>query len=508
MNPAPQPAPPVQPPALPDRAPEVSAGLPHPFLRSQADWVPPALALTPEGPAISTDAWSGRHIGWYDGTGWAPLTSGTAWFRAPRWECGRLTVLVQDDPAREGGIRRTLDGRPGGPDADADPAPEQPAGLKALSLPPAARVLAVSTAPDDPARSCVLLGRGPVRRVVLLSPDPGRTLDAPVAAVGPWTSPEEVLVVIEEWPARRLHAWNTRTGDLRALLAGDSDGVVADVAAAGGRVAVTWTSPVQPRRAQLFDEAALGPDARRPRLTPDTAAGLVPPAPQTVVLTSGSGHHLPCLVQPAAGPARGTVVLLHGGPNGAHLGTWSPLADSLALHGWKVVRPNVRGSSLLDPSVRPPLPGLYGVDDVQDVADVVSALGTGPVVVGGVSYGGYLAARTALRAGVQGVFSLGGFLRMTDIADSAHPEVRGFLGALSKRIAPDEPLARTPYFIAHGREDSRIPAAALERYRDALPAGSRLLVIDDEGHGILTDAAARIVFAELFAWLDALWRRG
>jgi pimeloyl-ACP methyl ester carboxylesterase len=192
-------------------------------------------------------------------------------------------------------------------------------------------------------------------------------------------------------------------------------------------------------------------------------------------------------------------VLLHGGPNGANLGTWSPLAQSLVLHGWRVVQPNIRGSLVLAPAI--PVPECYGADDAADVAAVIHQLAVGPVVVGGFSYGGYLATRTAhLSERVEAVFLLGGFLHLHNLRNSDYEPLRGFLRATAGRFAADRALARVPHFVAHGARDPRIPVAAV--LAEDLPAGSATLVAEAEGHGIVTDRAARTVFPRLFDWLD------
>jgi dipeptidyl aminopeptidase/acylaminoacyl peptidase len=456
----------ADPPPLPDRAPEVTAGLPYPFRRSQLDGGPPAFALTPAGPVVSTDAWSGRQLALWDGTAWTRLTTTPGWHTGPKWTDEGLVADCYEDLAAERHVTRPV-----------------PWGYERESFAPAG--------PD-----AVLLRRARARRVVSTSNE--SLLDAPVTALGSRLSPDELVVIVERWPARLPHVWHTRTGDLRPLVDAPS-AVVDHVQRVNGAVAFSWTTPEQPRRLTIVPLATL--HAGRPvTLTPDTPAGEVPP-PARPVVVEGPACPLPCLVSDPATPCRGTIVLLHGGPNGAHAGTWSPLAQSLVLRGWRVVQPNIRGSLVLDPPL--PIPRSYGADDAEDVATVIDQLAEGEVVVGGVSYGGYLATRTAhLSRRVQAVFVLCGFLHRTNLKYSEYEPLRRFLKATAGRFAPDRPLARVPHFVAHGARDPRIPVKALLVAH--LPNGSTTVVVRTEGHGIVTDHAACTVFPRLFDWLDYL----
>lgn len=418
-------------PPLPDRG--SADGLPAPFARAQVDDLDPAFALTPDGPVVSTDAWSGRHLAVLSRGRWRRLTAGDEWHRVPRWT-GALEHFS------------------GGPD-------DEPFVVETVSV------------QGDQVASVVR--RGWVRRVALN----GVVADLPpIVELGPWLDASSLLVVRERWPARLPFAWDTGTGALRPLLAG---GVASGFQRAGSVVGFTWTAGGRPRRLELDFSLRFGTTAR-----PVVVPGPVCP--------------LPCLVHDVRAP-RGTVVLLHGGPNGAHLDTWSPLVDSLVLAGWRVVRPNVRGSGLLDETLRPPRPERYGVEDAEDVCAVIRSLAVGPVVVGGTSYGGYLAVRTAARsASVRAVFLLGGFTAASDLSDTTHPAVRAFLSAAT--FAPDTPLPPVPHFVAHGKDDPRIPFDAVASH--PYPAGSAFVAFDG-GHGVRTDAAARTVFPALFTWLDA-----
>ncbi|WP_410600792.1 alpha/beta hydrolase [Amycolatopsis sp. lyj-90] len=469
-------------PPLPDRAPDIVRGLPGPFARAQLDGFEPAFALDGRGrPLVSTDAWSGRHLAVPETTGWRQLTSGSSWYRRPQWTNSGLTCEVFDDLASESGRMLRLSA-PGMPLADA----------------PEART--VRRNPDLPGRVAFLTKDG-WSRVALCQEDgkaPARLGN--VVELGPWLGRDEVLVTRERWPSRQLCRWDVTTGAVRSVLAG-ADLVVSGVRRVGDVVGLCWTSTGQPRRLELLPVGRI----RRAAHLPVVPGSRHAPTPTRAVVIDGPACRLPCLWYEPDQPPRGTIVILHGGPNGMNVATWSPFADSLVLDGWRVVLPNVRGSGILDPSLRPPRPARYGDDDVKDVLAVVRRFATGPVVLGGRSYGGYLAARTAAEStAIKAVFLLGGFFATTDLDEAEHPGVAAFLGAPGTRFAPDRPPAAVPHFVAHGRGDQRIPVGAVTRHADRLASGSEVVVLAGEGHGVRTDAGARRVFPALLRWLEGI----
>ena len=80
---------------------------------------------------------------------------------------------------------------------------------------------------------------------------------------------------------------------------------------------------------------------------------------------------------------RGTLVLVHAFPLNARL--FEPQAP-LARLGWRVVAPQLRG---FDGDANEP--AAVSMDDyARDVVDLLTALGVGPAVIGGVSMGGYV----------------------------------------------------------------------------------------------------------------------
>ncbi len=82
-----------------------------------------------------------------------------------------------------------------------------------------------------------------------------------------------------------------------------------------------------------------------------------------------------------AGPARGTLLLIHAFPLNARM--WEPQL-ALSARGWRVVAPQLRG---FDGGDDPPASSMddYAADAVQ----LLDALGIERAVIGGVSMGGY-----------------------------------------------------------------------------------------------------------------------
>lgn len=90
------------------------------------------------------------------------------------------------------------------------------------------------------------------------------------------------------------------------------------------------------------------------------------------------------------------VLILHGGPTGAHAPGGTMDTTMLCGHGYRCVLPNIRGSASFGSSWIRALGGAWGDVDAVDVASVLDALleegalDPGRLGVMGLSYGGYL----------------------------------------------------------------------------------------------------------------------
>jgi dipeptidyl aminopeptidase/acylaminoacyl peptidase len=118
------------------------------------------------------------------------------------------------------------------------------------------------------------------------------------------------------------------------------------------------------------------------------------------VWIDGPGGRIQTWVVSPAGASDTTrlpaVVILHGGPTGAHAPGGTLDTTMLTGHGYRCILPNIRGSASFGSAWIRALDGRWGDVDVQDVMAVVDvlvrrrAVDPGRLGVMGLSYGGYL----------------------------------------------------------------------------------------------------------------------
>jgi dipeptidyl aminopeptidase/acylaminoacyl peptidase len=246
------------------------------------------------------------------------------------------------------------------------------------------------------------------------------------------------------------------------------------------------------------------------RLT--TSPALIDPgrlvAAETAQVESFDGEQIPLFTyRPAGGSSRpAVVVLVHGGPEAQAMLVFDPVVQALALAGYAVVVPNVRGSTgygkryaALDDTTR-------RLDSVRDLEAVHAwldgaGLDAGRAALWGASYGGYmvlagLAFQPELWAAgidIVGISDLVTFLENTSDYRRAHREREyGSLGHDREFLAAASPLRhvdamRAPLFVVHGRNDPRVPVSEAEQLTAGLlERGVRceLVIYEDEGHGL------------------------
>jgi len=219
------------------------------------------------------------------------------------------------------------------------------------------------------------------------------------------------------------------------------------------------------------------------------------------------------------------VVFVHGGPESQFQPTFNFLVQYLVQNGYAVLAPNVRGStgygnaySHLDNVER-------RMDSVADLAHAAYWLRERPevdaagIAVYGGSYGGFmvLAALTTYpelwAAGVDivGISNFVTFLENTSDYRRAHREAEyGSLErdrAFLESIAPINKIDQinAPLMVIHGANDPRVPLSEAEQLVAALEAQgtpARLLVFDDEGHGIVKLKNKKVAYPAVVAFLD------
>jgi dipeptidyl aminopeptidase/acylaminoacyl peptidase len=235
------------------------------------------------------------------------------------------------------------------------------------------------------------------------------------------------------------------------------------------------------------------------------------------------GEQIPCFRY--AGTTGASVVHVHGGPEGEATRLFSPVLQALALSGFDVLVPNVRGSSgygkrwvsLDDVELR-----LDSVADLGAVHDWLPTIGLDPErsSLWGGSYGGYMVLagvsmqprRWAAGVDIVGMSSLVTFLENTsdyrrairerEYGTLAHD--REFLEKASPITYLDDIVA--PLFVIHGANDPRVPLSEAQQIKAALDGKGipcQLRVYADEGHGLSKRANRLDAYPAAIAFLQS-----
>jgi dipeptidyl aminopeptidase/acylaminoacyl peptidase len=241
------------------------------------------------------------------------------------------------------------------------------------------------------------------------------------------------------------------------------------------------------------------------------------------------GEQIPCFRYAARGPDGGagdgpSIVHVHGGPEAEAARIFTPTFQALALAGFDVLVPNVRGSagygkrwvSMDDVELR--------LDSVADLAAIhawlpSAGLDSSRSALWGGSYGGYMVlAGVAMQpdlwaAGVDivGISSLVTFLENTsDYRRAVREREYGSLADDREFLVRASPITYlddivAPLFVIHGANDPRVPLSEAEQIKAALDEKGvpcELRVYPDEGHGLAKRAnrldayPAALVFLE------------
>ena len=286
-------------------------------------------------------------------------------------------------------------------------------------------------------------------------------------------------------------------------------------AADGSRFVLTAMTPTDPGSIlsidahtgavkQLVDGRATLPADLRDRLVTPTVHRVPTP----------DGEQVPCFRfaaspandEPDAVLAGASVLHIHGGPESEAPQMFSAVWQSLALAGFDVLVPNVRGSagygkrwiSLDDLELR-----LDSVADLAAIHDWLPSVGldASRSALWGGSYGGYMVLagvamqpeRWAAGVDIVGISSLVTFLENTSAYRRAYREReygwldrhREFLEKASPITYLDDMVA--PLFVIHGANDPRVPLSEAQQIKAALDGKGvdcELRVYDDEGHGL------------------------
>ncbi len=227
----------------------------------------------------------------------------------------------------------------------------------------------------------------------------------------------------------------------------------------------------------------------------------------------------------AEGEKLPVVVIVHGGPEAQAQPNFGGVLQYLALSGYGVAVPNVRGSlgygksfSHLDDKEK-------REDSVHDLSELGKVLAQRPdvdakkIALYGGSYGGYmvLAGLTlypdqwAAGIDVVGIANFRTFLEQTAPYRRALREAEyGSLakdGELLDKISPIHKVdkIKAPLFVIHGTHDPRVPIGEATQIVEALKKRGlpvELLTFDDEGHGLSKLKNKLVAYPKVLSFLD------
>jgi dipeptidyl aminopeptidase/acylaminoacyl peptidase len=220
---------------------------------------------------------------------------------------------------------------------------------------------------------------------------------------------------------------------------------------------------------------------------------------------------------------RPVIVNIHGGPESqarpGFIGRSNYFVSELGI---AMIYPNVRGSSGFGKTFLKLDNGPYREDSVKDIGALLDWIREQPdldgdkVLVTGGSYGGYMALASAVLfsdriAGAMSSVGISNFvtflentesyrrdLRRAEYGDERDTQMREFL----ESIAPLNRAHRIakPLFVAHGRNDPRVPYSEAEQIVAALKRRNVpvwFMTAKDEGHGFAKKPNADYLFYSL-----------
>ena len=327
-----------------------------------------------------------------------------------------------------------------------------------------------------------------------------------------WLSPDgaTLLVHANDDGASRLSLHDAATGQLRSPVRLPAEGwctypLPDPVWSPDSReVVLSFGSATTPG-----DVLAINAGTGAVRQLTDSAAQLAGEAlvePTAHRVPTPDGERIPCLVHTPRNPDGSAVLLLHGGPEGQSVRTFSPVVQALAAQGHSVLLPNIRGSLGYGKRWYTADDGRRRLDAVGDLAALhewLPNLGLDPAraALWGGSYGGYLVLtglafqpeRWAAGVDIVGISSLLTFLTNTAGYRRAHREREyGSPDTDAEFLRAASPLGSAgriaaPLLVIHGVNDPRVPVSEAEQVVGAVRARGvecELLVYPDEGHGL------------------------
>jgi dipeptidyl aminopeptidase/acylaminoacyl peptidase len=382
----------------------------------------------------------------------------------------------------------------------------------------------------------VVVGANPDREFTALvsyrSPGSGEVLreysgDVDLLRVDPSGTRLALCVNREGWS--EAHLYDLATNQDRSVPL-DAPGTVDSLAWTpdGASLLLSVSSPSVGQEIYRWD-----PDTNRGRAITRSPVPLpaIVPSPQLGKFRASDGLSIPFWeILPAQRVPRGTVIIVHGGPEAQARPRFAPAYSFFVEEGWRVILPNVRGSLGFGRTYVHKDDVRLRMDSVRDLRELAAFLfERGDAVPGklgilGGSYGGFmvLSAITTYpelwgaAVDIVGIANFVTFLERTGpwrrkVREDEYGSLerdREFLASISPIHHTDR--IRTPLLVVHGANDPRVPVSEAEQIVEALQRRQvpvEFLRYDNEGHGLVrrenrVEAYARA--AEFFArYLDA-----
>lgn len=251
---------------------------------------------------------------------------------------------------------------------------------------------------------------------------------------------------------------------------------------------------------------------------PARPAALSDPPALGSLASSGAGHRFYEIYDPS-GPARGTILAIHGG-------AWQDqradarrmlASNSLALRsqGWRVVNISYTPGQSAKGDPRPML------RDVVAFYDQIRRAYTGPVCAYGESAGGYLAAMLAvyrptldcaiLNAAPLDLPTLHTIPQLVPYLTSTFGSSRSALAKWSPSRYWKTSVNRTPVFATAAADDQIVPAQQLDAFHGADPAADVAVLRAGPlpfGHGTVATSDLFSRLSQLYRWLDRISPKG
>ncbi len=228
-------------------------------------------------------------------------------------------------------------------------------------------------------------------------------------------------------------------------------------------------------------------------------------------------------------PARGTIVVVHGGPTD-HSQDWLDAEIQFLVHeGFHILDPNYRGSTGFNLAYREAIKqdgwGGREQDDIRTGIQALVALGIaqpGKVGITGTSYGGYSSWWALTHWPVDWVAAAAPVCGMTDLVidyETTRPDLRPYTAEMmggtpehaSERYRERSPVhfvdrIRGRLLIVQGLRDPNVTPENVSSVIAALQRCGRpyeLLAFEDEGHGITKPKNQRLLYLRLAEFFTA-----